>query len=251
MARARLTRSLLTAALALAIAPPLGCTLLLDASTEPGPHCNFSGRDTSACGICLDQRCQLPIDQCCGDASCQAALDVIDRCAGDADVGACQALQDGTAPVPEPVAACAHASCAVECTGGQAVTSCDSSSDSCDCTGATGDQANDEVCTDSSIENGICCADIGYPASLLSCSCHRYECKPTADGCSCGIATAGPWGSCTGAICCFDPTNSIYDCHCGSGPCADYEQRVPACSLDTVPCEQDQVEVTACSRMAP
>jgi hypothetical protein len=248
MTGARLARRFVRAALALAIGSPLGCTLLLDATTEPGPHCNFSGRDTSACGLCLAKRCQLPIDQCCGDAGCQAALDVIDRCAGHADVDACRALQDGTTPVPEPVSACARASCAVECSGGQAITSCDSSGDSCQCTGTTGDQANGEVCTDASIEDGVCCADIGYPDTQLLCSCDRYQCKPTADGCSCGIATEGPWGSCAGAICCF---KSIFECHCGSAPCAEYEQPVPACTPDTVTCDLDQVQVTACSRTAP
>jgi hypothetical protein len=86
-----------------------------------------------------------------------------------------------------------------------------------ECLCTTGGGSNNVACSSSSVPNGVCCADLQWPASGLNCSCQGYACIETSsDGsCSCGTLVSGPTTSCApkaGFTCCQQVHG---DCQCG------------------------------------
>ncbi len=235
---------LFRASLAVLLACGTGCALLLDATTAPGDRCRFAGDDSTSCGLCLATHCQATIDRCCGDATCQATMDAVDRCAGRADVDACRALSLGTGP--EDLAMCAASDCANECGAAKSRTSCEKDVSSCSCDADTSEN-NGVLCTEVTF-GGICCADFGYPAEGLGCTCGSYACHSTEGGCECAIGGT-PSGdtseSCSGSTCCV----FFGSCRCGSGPCGGDEEQVSSCSEPS--CHSDRRRVSSCSAKDP
>ncbi len=109
---------------ALTLLPASGCALVVT-SFEHSEHCQVTG--SSACGTCIRKVCQLPVDACCGDASCRgedghsAILDGLDACAAG-DQSAC-ALALATAATGPAAAAgtCVSTMCKEGCVGSAVV----------------------------------------------------------------------------------------------------------------------------------
>jgi len=67
------------------------CALALDSTDAPTTKCQFKG-DDNACGTCIHANCEMPLNTCCGDSTCQATMIALDRCASSSDLDACEEL---------------------------------------------------------------------------------------------------------------------------------------------------------------
>ena len=105
---------------ALVLLPASGCALVVT-SFEHTDHCQITG--SSACGTCLRQKCQAPIDSCCGDASCRgedghsAILDSLDSCAGGSQSECATGIATAGAGMGAAVGSCVSSMCKAECLG--------------------------------------------------------------------------------------------------------------------------------------
>ena len=224
-----------------------GCVLVVESGEPVAAECRFDGDDRSACGRCLAKSCQRLVNDCCraGEA-CEEALGMLDACASRGAGPECGRLaglgSSSASTAGEKLGRCVANACAAVCPAGEPLTGCGEYSGSCRCEGD--DPPNDVVCADASVENGFCCADLGWPGRGLSCSCEQFECRQTEDGCECSAHTSGPLAECSGTYCC------VYNatCECGNTPCHSFETRVDRCSTAVIGCDSDETRVSSCSR---
>jgi hypothetical protein len=88
----------------------------------------------------------------------------------------------------------------------------------CDTMNTGGLGPNGAACGPSTVGNGVCCADIQWPAAGLSCTCQAYQCKQVGtDGtCQCGNNTTGPTTTCSPAGASFTCCQHAHSyCECG------------------------------------
>jgi len=257
-----------------------GCVFLVNDLPEQGATCGFEGDANTDCGACVKASCTTALNGCCGDATCLGAtMPTLDRCAGRGETSACATLSSYVAPsvvIPgvtlggtptSSLRACVVSSCGGRCRGvltdggataprtdgGGAVNggprsasvACFGTTDTCSCSWVP-ETPNRNACTAETVENALCCAEIGWPARGLSCNCQRVECKQTTDGCECASYINGPDSSCSrGAHCCVSSTGSSCDCH--DAPCDSLELEVSVCGRAALACSGDRVSVTACA----
>jgi hypothetical protein len=225
------TSSMLAVTLALGGA----CTLALDHGPL-GTACRFDGAD-GICGSCIRQSCGAELATCCGAEACQDTLTELDRCAGGDDQDACSKLrQDVT------MGTCVASACKALCLG-KGKGDCTGDATYCSCNDlAPSDPA---TCGESSVGGGVCCADLGWPGSGLSCTCHQVRCRATTGGCECSSGE-GPDLECSGLHCCA----SQGVCRCSATPCESNETVVGQCSSDTGTCISG-TRVSSCAVAVP
>jgi hypothetical protein len=234
--------------------------LLVDEPTTSfsGP-CRFLGSD-SLCGQCLRDKCPGSIDTCCRDSSCAPQLD---QCGS----GSCGAIEGASS-----WESCAHESCLQQCGLGVGVedggmdaqtdgsedapvdtftppstTACITQQGSCSCNVA--DAPNGVVCEASTVDNGYCCADAGWPGQG-SCRCKKMTCETNYYGCECGLVDNGPMQSCQSTTshpnCCR--THDYGTCICSNKLCESwFGVPVAECSTQTIGCPNNGKRVTSCS----
>gem|GEM_PF-2512929 len=215
------------------------CVAFLDGVPELGEHCSFEG-ERETCGRCLADRCRAEIDACCG--GCGDALTDLDACAPGGDVEACDRLEraaDGDDAVA--LASCVELSCGDACPSSVPVTRCVDEDEGCSCR-FDEDAPNDATCEASP---GVCCAEPGWPAADLDCTCVAIGCTRLDDLCWCGPG-AGEAESCSGLglYCCADQDF----CECRDTPCDAVlgEVEVPSCSVLPFTCGDGTIEVDRC-----
>lgn len=232
----------------------VGCVLVVSPETY-GDHCKLAV-ETTACGACLRDRCESPIDACCSDSGCGGgALSEADRCAQGL-AGACEALaQRRTSPsrFDRELGSCAASACGAVCRTftGVSETTCGEPAEgrgaTCACKAAGAAAANDFECSPASYPGTVCCAPRSWPGEGQECSCRPLGCSATSEGCYCHLVTTpADSQSCEGANCC-----QIDDqCTCRER-CFDGERVVPRCVAAfpdmTSGCEIGQKRVDSCS----
>ncbi len=104
----------------LVIVQATGCVLVVP-SFDHTDHCNIGG--TTTCATCLRQKCQPPIDTCCGDPKCNGGdghtplFDGLDACGGGDQAGCAQGLLTADSANASAVGSCVTTSCKKECVG--------------------------------------------------------------------------------------------------------------------------------------
>jgi hypothetical protein len=221
-----------------------------------GGTCRFSGDDSSPCGMCIAANCQAQVNTCCGDDWCASRLGALDECATGSS---CTSL----ASTDRALAECVAASCAMcDQAGGTDAGARDSgpkdseprfksncsSPDNygCICSPAGG---GDTVCNETAVNDGICCADRGWPAAGTLCTCKPFTCEQVfgspfvelrceLEDLHTGISEG------TGPLCCL----GFNTCKCGpSDMGCDDEDVVPRCASSVMPCGSSKTRVDSCS----
>jgi hypothetical protein len=212
------------------------CALALDSTDAPTTKCQFKG-DDNACGACIHANCEMPLNTCCGDSTCQATMIAIDQCASQSDLAACERVDaDNT------IGSCFLRWCSSLC---KSQGPCTMLGEECRCANSAPTSAEQTVCESGSVYGGVCCADHGWPANGLTCDCTGNHCSGGYDNCSCSITDAGDSGLCDGTHCCLDATS----CHCSTTDCSPGEQAVTECDSQAVPCV-GRVSVSTCASAA-
>ncbi|HEY1954302.1 MAG TPA: hypothetical protein VGH28_01790 [Polyangiaceae bacterium] len=207
---------------------------------------------TSACGACAAQSCASELSACCGSSGCRSQLPQFDQCA---DAGTC--LVDESDPTTKTLAQCLDAQCPSVCAAGGATTSdgggsnvgcvLDQANGSCSCETFIG--ANQTRCDTTTIPNGICCADVNWPAEGTSCDCEPVKCDSQIDGCMCSTSGSGKLASCGQGFgpCCASDT--FCTCSSDNAPgCDQFSTPVSSCDVASViTCDNAQVQVNNCS----
>ena len=234
-----------------------GCAVVLDASSDLGPHCAFEGEIGTTCGLCVTDNCQAELDACCGDADCADELDDLDDCA-EGDVIGCLDLYLAYGPVGQ----CVETHCQAACdpyasgeggrgTGGESggpelITVCTENELNCLC------HAEEDTGQSSTICGGTfegCCSAAGYPGLDLACGCFKAECVDYGSFCECGYFDADGSDSTSCSVlfpvCCFDSVEMTCVCQ-DAGECQATETLVESCSAYELGCGSDSVETSSC-----
>lgn len=252
------------------VAGGTGCILFVDAEDTFSDRCRFNGDATSPCGICVANACKTRIDACCAEEGCRNALmGYLDQCSLATSKDACPLLQnaEGSARVTE-LQDCIRLSCASACAGSAAPdggkpqkpvqatgkTYCDTTSSGCWCSYSEY-LSNGTACGESTVTNGICCADKDYgkPGGFGACTCISRGCS-TGTSCSCasGGGSSSTATTCSGTRCCKTPATSYSGggCSCSgsTSQCPTGDIQVTSCSIGDVGCPTDKVHVTSCSQ---
>lgn len=126
---------------------------------------------------------------------------------------------------------------------------CQDHSDTQDCTCYHSSDTNDVKCDENSYGGATCCAtNADWPAGdeEQHCYCMHLRCiqvnPSTRNGKTCvctigSLSSSQDVGSCTDALCCYDPRNG--GCTCGSGAnyaCESHEQAVARCEQSLLTC---------------
>jgi hypothetical protein len=140
--------------------------------------------------------------------------------------------------------------------GKSAGPSCQIESGGCACT--IGDQSNTFSCTTYTVQDGICCADNGWPTNGSRCSCDQAKVSTcTLDDttlCICyqgnkGLSGSSIVTSCAppaGGVCCHDNTGDYCSCH--TFACDSTQYQVDSCGPDPqTTCPSGKTKVTFCS----
>jgi hypothetical protein len=231
--------------------------------------CTFQGQDTQ-CGGCVVLYCQTEVNACCDDATCSGGLSYLDGCASD-DGSSCYVLEEGGqfsgSPFFASLGACIQKNCSMCSTSvvpgldasldtgfGTMGIVCDTYSQTCTCEVEI-DPTSSSTCTASTFKNGICCADINWPASYTSCTCSEFSCTDTSGDCFC-TPTYDPSSSqdpsvcaeSTGTTCCTD-TAGDGQCTCyQDGTCDSSSQyEVSECTPQNTGCGAGQMVVDSCT----
>jgi hypothetical protein len=217
------------------------CILLVSPPSGTGAHCGFRGAET-ACGACLKERCQAPIDAICLDDPA-GVLPVLEQCAATGDE-ACGRLP------PSDVATCTTASCAAYCSPrtGTSATRCEESffAPALACSCQTSGLATDLDCSKRTFPRARCCAPPGWPGAGLRCACDAVACVSSTAGCICTLTDnldTNTAAECTGTHCC-----ALQDrCECRPRACSGAEREVLACNTAALRCPPNTTEVESCS----
>jgi hypothetical protein len=271
-------RTLLVAAAFLGMAMQPACIFFVG---DPGPlqskRCGFKGDvgpSATSCGSCIASSCQSAVDACCASSSCQGDLNYLDSCAGSGDSTACYTLMTQDVVFNDPSGAfatlgsCVQQNCASKCTGssdaglaldtnGPATgVTCSGSSQSCFCSEPSQGPAGPS-CTASQFNNGVCCAQTGYPSNFATCTCAPYACGNDGVGdCYCSanpedIVDMSPTLSCDdggGGVCCIN-NEGLCACSASTPSCTGTSSKVSVCSpsAGAGPCGVIQTQFATCS----
>lgn len=237
-----------------------GCILLVDDAPSLGRTCGIANK-TSACGSCIVQNCQTQLDACCADVDCRPALDAVDACSTTS-----KCAVDLTSKAAEgKLGQCMATACASACTVRSTVylSSCTvgvysfGPVDECTCTGAG--KATNANCDVTTFTNGVCCADVNYPAQGKGCTCVEVGCQGTSEGCACAPADSTYYPgdalkTCDGVphnICCYSSSDRACRCYDSKSSCDQYsEVAVVGCDvvgLAKVACSSTRTRVANCS----
>jgi hypothetical protein len=246
-----------------------GCILLVGGGGLETTTCQFQGNDTT-CGSCIAAHCQTEVNACCLDSTCDGNLGYLDGCASSGDAVSCAYLTSGSLLVPSAkfgsLSQCVTRECSTCGTGstssfdsglGPPGIGCTVETDSCFCTNSATASGKGVTCDPTTIENSVCCASYGWPASDAGagvlqpvCSCTKVGCTVSADICSCSAnadATEdGDLASCSPS---FGP------CYVSDGLCsclADassgaFGTPVKDCSPPNTGCYNNYTQVKSCS----
>lgn len=217
----------------LAVVAATGCILLVDHAPSLGGTCAIANK-TSACGSCIVQSCQAELNACCADVDCRPALNAVDGCSSS---GKCAV--DLTSKTAEgKLGKCMGTTCASVCTVGSTkyLSNCSLGTyssgppDECTCNGAGG--ATNTGCDVSTFTNGVCCADVNYPAQGKSCMCLEVGCKGTSYGCGCAPADSTYYpgdalkncDAVTHSVCCYNSSDRACRCYDSRTSCDKYSE---------------------------
>jgi hypothetical protein len=234
-----------------------GCILLVSPSTG-GEACRFSGAST-ACGACIEDECQSPVNACCDEASCESAvMPLVDGCASKQDSSCTTLAAAAASHAASKLASCVKEKCRGLCAAfsGTSETSCGEPAlgggQTCSCVDS--DAPNTLVCSAAVYPHTLCCAPSDWPKLGEQCDCLPSGCVPIEGGCSCSLVgdTAGNVSAeCPGGVgvhCCKGTIPSEGSvCRCTPAACEMGQTEVKSCGLKDLACGSGEISVPSCS----